>query len=119
MESPVLTFTEYLLANSEALGILGIGVFGGTIGHALAYEEADFKWARCEHVRKLFIGWLYSLFIATLGILCRIEYGGSFPVYAGGVALLSVFGADTIRALSKIVMRRVFNKPLRDFKNGP
>jgi hypothetical protein len=110
MVSPEVPPSDWLLANIEWLGIPGMAMFGGVIGHALAYEEATIRWSVEQHVIKLFLACLKSLFIAAIALAIRAEYGGSAPLYYGSVSIVCVFGSETIKTAYRFVMRRVFSK---------
>lgn len=101
------SFIEWVLANSEWLSFPAMGIFGGTIGHVLAFETSHVKWSGGQHCAMVFIAWLKALFIATCIFQFQQLVQWNLPVMFLATGVLSIFGSQTIMVFYEMVMRRL------------
>jgi hypothetical protein len=92
----VESLVVWALANSEWLGFYGTALFGGLVGHALAFETSIVKWSRSKHVVTMLTGWLYSLFIGHCVYLIWQAMGWNIQIMYLSAGIFSVFGSRTI-----------------------
>lgn len=73
-----------------------MALFGGTIGHVLAFETSLVKWSVGQHCTLLLISWLKALFIATCIFWVQQVFQWNLPMMFLSTGILSVFGSRSI-----------------------
>lgn len=104
---------EWVMANRAWLGYVAMAILGGAAGHLLSYEQIGQKLTFKQHVGHLCSAWVKAALIAALIFLggqpgSLSDKGWSQPICHMATGLLSLFGKETLRALWRFMMKRLF-----------
>lgn len=86
----------WVLANSEWLAFPGMGLFGATVGHVMAFDTSPVKWSYGQHFWMVLSAWIKGLFIGTCLFWFQQWAQWNLPAMFLATGIFSVFGSRSI-----------------------